>query len=97
MPHPVPESAAPRTGERGFRAVTIADLDGLTARAGLEAGQRLRVRAVAEVLGFGTTGYVIEELIDWSDLPDDPIFRLVFPDEDMLPAADVTGADAVVP
>ncbi|KAF9062890.1 hypothetical protein BDP27DRAFT_1427400 [Rhodocollybia butyracea] len=28
--------------------------------------------------------YVIEELIDWSRAPDDPIFRLVFPQPDML-------------
>lgn len=90
MPHPSPESAAPRTVERSFRAVTTADLDELTARAGIAAEQRLRIRAIAEVLGFGTTGYVVEELIDWADAPDDPIYRLVFPNEDMLPATDVT-------
>lgn len=90
MPHPASESAATRTGERSFRAVTTADLDELTTRAGLATEHRLRIRAIAEVLGFGTTGYVIEELIDWSDAPDDPIYRLVFPNEDMLPATDVT-------
>lgn len=90
MPHPAPESATPRSGERGFRAVTTADLDELTARAGLAAEQRLRIRAIAEVLRFGTTGYVVEELIDWADAPDDPIYRLVFPDEDRLPDTDVT-------
>jgi len=90
MPDPAPESAAPRSGERSFRAVITADLGELTARAGLAAEQRLRIRAIAEVLGFSTTGYVVEELIDWADAPDDPIYRLVFPDEDLLPAPDVT-------
>ncbi|MFS2295007.1 MAG: lysine 2,3-aminomutase, partial [Actinomadura sp.] len=51
--------------------------------------QRLATRAVATVLPFRTNAYVIEELIDWSAAPDDPIYRLVFPQEDMLPPEDV--------
>lgn len=47
------------------------------------------MRAVATVLPFRTNAYVVDELIDWSAAPDDPIYRLVFPQEDMLPAADV--------
>ena len=41
------------------------------------------------VLPFRTNAYVIENLIDWDAAPDDPIYRLVFPQPDMLPAADV--------
>jgi hypothetical protein len=41
------------------------------------------------VLGFRTTSYVTSELIDWSAAPDDPIYRLVFPGEEMLPDAEV--------
>lgn len=89
MPHPASEPATARSSERNLRAVTVADLDELTARAGLPLEQRLRIRAVAAVLGFRTTRHVIDELIDWSRAPDDPIYRLVFPDEDMLPATDV--------
>src|SRR6185312_2334842 len=51
--------------------------------------ERLKVRAVATVLPFRTNAYVVDELIDWSAAPDDPIYRLVFPQEDMLPEADV--------
>lgn len=47
------------------------------------------MRAVATVLPFRTNAYVVDELIDWSAGPDDPMYRLVFPQEDMLPAADV--------
>jgi L-lysine 2,3-aminomutase len=61
----------------------------LTARAGLAPDERLAVRAVATVLPFRTNSYVIENLIDWDAAPDDPIYRLVFPQPDMLPAADV--------
>jgi L-lysine 2,3-aminomutase len=44
---------------------------------------------VGTVLPFRTNTYVLEELIDWSAAPDDPIYRLVFPQADMLAAADV--------
>jgi L-lysine 2,3-aminomutase len=78
---------APAAG-RGFRGYSNRDLDRLTARAGLSPAERLAVRAVATVLPFRTNAYVVEELIDWDAAPDDPIYRLVFPQPDMLPAAD---------
>ncbi|TDB97784.1 lysine 2,3-aminomutase [Actinomadura sp. 7K534] len=78
-----------RSTGRKFRAFTAKHLDELTARAGLSSAQRLATRAVATVLPFRTNAYVIEELIDWSAAPDDPIYRLVFPQEDMLPPEDV--------
>ncbi|MFI0452416.1 KamA family radical SAM protein [Actinomadura sp. 6N118] len=83
--------AAPavRSTGRKFRAFTAKHLDELTARAGLSPEQRLATRAVATVLPFRTNQYVIDELIDWSAAPEDPIYRLVFPMEDMLPAEDV--------
>src|SRR5580658_11073744 len=80
--------AVPAQG-RGFRAYTTKHLDQLIARAGLDAADRLAVRAVAAVLPFRTNEYVVESLIDWSAAPDDPMYRLVFPQADMLPEHDV--------
>jgi KamA family protein len=80
--------AVPAAGRR-FRAYTAKHLDALVARAGLDASERLAVQAVATVLPFRTNDYVVENLIDWDAAPDDPIYRLVFPQSDMLPAADV--------
>jgi L-lysine 2,3-aminomutase len=74
---------------RGFRAYTSKHLDALTARAGLDEAARLAVRAVATVLPFRTNDYVLESLIDWSAGTADPIYRLVFPQADMLPAEEV--------
>jgi KamA family protein len=74
---------------RGFRAYSAKHLDQLIARAGLDEAERLAVRAVATVLPFRTNDYVVERLIDWSAAPDDPIYRLVFPQADMLPAEDI--------
>lgn len=42
------------------------------------------VKVVSQVLPFKVSGYVVDELIDWSRVPDDPIFRLTFPHPDML-------------
>jgi KamA family protein len=78
-----------QAGTRRFRAYTSKHLDELLQRAGLDEQERLRVRAVATVLPFRTNAYVVDELIDWSAAPDDPIYRLVFPQQDMLPATDV--------
>jgi len=81
---------------RGFRAYTVKHLDQLTARAGLDEAERLAVRAVAAVLPFRTNEYVVERLIDWSAAPDDPIYRLVFPQADMLPAEDIAPMAAML-
>ena len=78
-----------RSAGRGFRAYSAKHLDMLVQRAGLPPEERLAVQAVATVLPFRTNSYVVENLIDWDAAPDDPIYRLVFPQPDMLPAADV--------
>src|ERR1700751_657550 len=64
------------TGRR-FRAFTAKHLDALGQRAGLNASERLAIRAVGMVLPFRTNSYVMDNLIDWEAAPDDPIFRLV--------------------
>ncbi|MFD4503808.1 KamA family radical SAM protein [Streptomyces sp. NPDC058457] len=72
-----------------FRAFTPRDLDGLLRRMPLTDDQRLALRAVSSVLPFRTNAYVVDELIDWSAVPEDPVFRLTFPQTGMLPASDV--------
>ena len=46
---------------------------------------REAVQVISHVLPFRTNQYVLNELIDWDNIPDDPIYRLVFPHPDMLP------------
>jgi KamA family protein len=57
---------------------------------------REAVTVVAQVLPFRTNQYVLDELIDWDNLPDDPVFRLNFPHRTMLDAADYTSLRDVV-
>jgi KamA family protein len=92
------QQTVPDTAQAGrrFRAYSTKHLDELTARAGLDAAARLAVRAVATVLPFRTNAYVVDELIDWDAAPDDPIYRLVFPQADMLPDADVRAISSLL-
>jgi KamA family protein len=42
------------------------------------------MKVVASVLPFRVNDYVFNELIDWDNVPNDPVFQLVFPQKDML-------------
>ena len=67
-----------------FRVYTHRNLDQIPQLQSLSKEQRFGIRVVAQVLPFRVNQYVIDELIDWDDVPDDPIFRLVFPQREML-------------
>ncbi|MFI6449398.1 KamA family radical SAM protein [Kitasatospora sp. NPDC050543] len=46
---------------------------------------RRDISVVSAVLPFKVNNYVLDELIDWDRVPEDPIFRMTFPHRDMLP------------
>lgn len=50
--------------------------------------QQEAVMVVSLVLPFRTNAYVMNELIDWANIPEDPIFQLTFPQRGMLPDDD---------
>ena len=45
------------------------------------------MEVVGNVLPFRANNYVVEELIDWNNIPNDPIFVLTFPTKGMLSEA----------
>ncbi len=47
--------------------------------------QKKAIRIVSRVLPFKTSNYVVEELIDWKNFEEDPLFLLNFPQKEMLP------------
>lgn len=76
---------------RSYRALHARQLDALLRdRAGLGEPERRRAQAVAAVFPFRTNGYVVDELIDWAAVPDDPVYRLTFPQPGMLSPPDAT-------
>src|SRR5215831_13899301 len=50
----------------------------------LSADQKFAIEVIGRVLPFKVDNYVIDELIDWSNIPDDPIFQLSFLQRGML-------------
>lgn len=42
------------------------------------------IEVVGSVLPFKTNNYVVDNLIDWNNIPNDPMFKLTFPQKDML-------------
>ncbi len=71
-----------------YSAITLRELEKLPQLAALSGELRLQLRAVATVLPFRVNRYVLDELIDWAHVPDDPIYQLTFPQPEMLAATD---------
>ncbi|CAM2008211.1 KamA family radical SAM protein [Acanthopleuribacter pedis] len=73
---------APAT--KKYRAYGRKDIDQIAGLQRLPQEQRDILKAVSYVLPFRVNNYVIDELIDWSRLPDDPMYQLTFPQPGML-------------
>ena len=54
------------------------------------------IEIVGRVLPFKTNNYVVDELIDWNNIPDDPMYTLTFPRKEMLPKSDYRKLKAMV-
>ena len=82
---PLREHQEPATQEpRRFKVFTARQLDKIEQLQRLDDDARFAMRVVANVLPFRVNEYVIEELIDWDKVPDDPIYQLTFPQKGML-------------
>ncbi len=67
-----------------FRHFTPKDLDEIPQVKKLDPEIRFAMRVVAQVLPFKVNQYVLNELINWDNVPEDPIFQLTFPQKGML-------------
>lgn len=70
---------------RRYRSFTRQDIDRIPHLKELPELQRNAMRAVSAVLPFRVNNYVLDKLIDWAAVPDDPLYKLVFPQPGMLP------------
>ncbi len=69
---------------RPFKVYTHRQLDKIAALDRLSEEQRFEMKVVSSILPFRVNDYVIDELIDWDQVPNDPMFQLTFPQKDML-------------
>lgn len=79
-----------------FRVFQRRDIDSLPRLATLPASERQMMKVVSAVLPFRVNNYVVDELIDWNRVPDDPMYRLTFPHRDMLGAEDYETMERLV-
>ncbi|MFA3784214.1 KamA family radical SAM protein [Melioribacteraceae bacterium 4301-Me] len=69
---------------KNYKSYTLRNFNELPQIKNLSEEEKRAIIVVGNVLPFKTNNYVIEELIDWSNIPDDPIFTLTFPRREML-------------
>ncbi len=79
-----------------YQPYVLSCMDDIPQLGRLSEARLLAMRALAHVLPFRTNSYVVEELIDWNDIPDDPIFQLTFPQPGMLEPADLAEVTSLV-
>lgn len=67
-----------------YKAYTLANFREIPQIASLSDEQKFAIEVVGSVLPFRSNRYVVEQLIDWDAVPDDPLFTLTFPRQEML-------------
>ena len=77
------ESDAPR-----FRVFTRRSMDQIKQLKNLPESEIAAMKAVSAVFPFRINSYVADQLIDWSNIPEDPIYQLTFPQPGMLARED---------
>jgi L-lysine 2,3-aminomutase len=82
-------AAATRIEGRSYRSYVRSDLARIPQLKRLSDDQRVEMQAVSAVLPFRTNPYVVEELIRWDRVPEDPIYQLTFPQPGMLEDGDL--------
>lgn len=73
--------------EKKLKIYTSKDLDVIPQLKILDEDEKFAIKVVAKVLPFRTNNYVVEELINWSNVPNDPIYQLTFMQKEMLSSA----------
>lgn len=70
--------------EMKYRAYTLHNYKEIPQLKKLSESSLEAIEVVGHVLPFKSNNYVVDELIDWNNAPEDPIFTLTFPRKGML-------------
>jgi KamA family protein len=73
------ENESPR-----IQSITLINFRELPQIQKLSEEQKFEMEVVGNVLPFKANNYVVEQLIDWNNIPNDPMFVLTFPQKEML-------------
>ncbi len=75
--------------EEGYKTYTERNMNKISHLEKLSPDRVRAMKAVAKVLPFRTNNYITEKLIDWSRVPEDPLFQMTFPQPEMLEKEDL--------
>ena len=78
------ESVWSETESPSLKSFTLANFRQLPQIQKLSEEAQFEMEVVGNVLPFKTNNYVVEQLIDWNDIPNDPMYVLTFPQKGML-------------
>ena len=78
------ESVWSETESPRIQSYTLTNFRNIPQIQKLSEEQQFEMEVVANVLPFKANNYVVEQLIDWNNIPNDPIFVLTFPQKGML-------------
>ena len=67
-----------------FKPYTLNNFRQIPQISRLSEEEQFAIEVVGHVLPFRSNNYVVDELIDWDNVPNDPIFILNFPQKEML-------------
>ena len=71
-------------GSPSLRSYTLTNFRDLEPIQKLDEEKKFEMEVVGNVLPFKANNYVVENLINWDDIPNDPMFVLTFPQKGML-------------
>lgn len=76
--------------EKRYRAYNLHNYKRLPQIKNLSPQDIEAIEVVGRVLPFRVNNYVVEELIDWDNIPNDPMYTLTFPRKEMLRSSHYT-------
>jgi len=74
--------------KKKYRAYSVRNFKNIPQVQFLTEEEKSNIEIVGQVLPFKVNNYVIDELIDWDNYQDDPMFQLTFPQKGMLSPED---------
>ena len=72
------------TQQAAYQPITRTSYGSLPQIQQLDPELREQIEVVSAVFPFRTNAYIVDHLIDWEKVPDDPIYQLTFPQRGML-------------
>ncbi len=70
--------------DQKYKSITLANYESIPQVQKLPERTRKDIRVVGSVLPFKSNIYCVNRLIDWDNIPNDPIYVLTFPNREML-------------